>query len=110
MTNLSPTLQGLQDAIGLSVVHSTWQKTKPGKDNHAGQAYSPVRPAPAVTALRIQRHGTVHCVDMLHSCATWPLRSITMRPTPLLHCTAAKGCHAALRPTTTCALSLQLGL
>ena len=32
--------QGLQDAIGLSVVHPTWQPTRPGKDEHAGWAFA----------------------------------------------------------------------
>ena len=32
--------QGLQDAIGLSVVHPTWKQTRPGKDEHWGWAFA----------------------------------------------------------------------
>lgn len=34
-------MQGLQDAIGLSVTHSTWQRTKPDTDDeHCGWAFA----------------------------------------------------------------------
>jgi hypothetical protein len=33
-------VQGLEDAIGLSVVHPTWQKTRPDKDEHAGWTFA----------------------------------------------------------------------
>lgn len=33
-------VQGLQDAVGLSVVHPTWQRTRPGKDEHSGWAFA----------------------------------------------------------------------
>lgn len=34
-------VQGLEDAIGLSVTHSTWQRTKPGTDDeHCGWAFA----------------------------------------------------------------------
>lgn len=40
-------LKGLQDAIGLSVTHSTWQRTKPDtKDEHCGWAFADPKDAP----------------------------------------------------------------
>jgi glutathionyl-hydroquinone reductase len=33
-------LQGLQDAIDLCVTHPTWQRTRPGQDEHAGWAFA----------------------------------------------------------------------
>ncbi|KAJ8600242.1 hypothetical protein CTAYLR_001986 [Chrysophaeum taylorii] len=33
-------LKGLEDVIGLSVVHPTWQRTKPDVDAHAGWAFA----------------------------------------------------------------------
>lgn len=40
-------MQGLQDAIGLSVTHSTWQRTKPGtEDEHCGWAFASPGDAP----------------------------------------------------------------
>jgi hypothetical protein len=33
-------MQGLQDAIGLSVVHPTWQDTRPGVDTHRGWTFA----------------------------------------------------------------------
>jgi len=32
-------MKGLQDAIGLSVTHPTWAKTRPDKDNHTGWVF-----------------------------------------------------------------------
>ncbi|CAD7700373.1 unnamed protein product [Ostreobium quekettii] len=38
-------MKGLQDSIGLSIVHPTWQYTRPGKDGHSGWAfYDPSHP------------------------------------------------------------------
>ena len=40
-------IQGLQDAIGLSVTHSTWQRTKPGTDDqHCGWAFASSEDSP----------------------------------------------------------------
>jgi hypothetical protein len=33
-------VQGLQDVIGLSVVHPTWQATRPGVDEHRGWTFA----------------------------------------------------------------------
>ena len=34
-------MQGLEDAIGVSVVHPTWQRTKPGTDDeHTGWTFA----------------------------------------------------------------------
>lgn len=38
--NTCSTLQGLQDCIGLSVVHPTWKQTRPGKDMHSGWTFA----------------------------------------------------------------------
>lgn len=32
-------LKGLEDAIGVSITHPTWQETKPGKDDHTGWVF-----------------------------------------------------------------------
>jgi putative glutathione S-transferase len=32
-------LKGLEDVISVSVVHPTWQKTKPDVDDHAGWVF-----------------------------------------------------------------------
>lgn len=33
-------LQGLEDVIGLSVTHPTWQRTRPDQDEHCGWAFA----------------------------------------------------------------------
>lgn len=33
-------LQGLQDAVGVSVTHPTWQHTRPDKDEHCGWTFA----------------------------------------------------------------------
>lgn len=33
-------MKGLQDAVGLSVTHPTWQHTRPGQDDHCGWAFA----------------------------------------------------------------------
>lgn len=33
-------MKGLQDSIGVSVTHPTWQKTRPDKDQHAGWVFA----------------------------------------------------------------------
>lgn len=33
-------MKGLTDVIGLSVVHPTWKKTRPGQDEHTGWAFA----------------------------------------------------------------------
>jgi hypothetical protein len=33
-------VQGLEDVIGLSVVHPTWQRTRPDKDEHVGWTFA----------------------------------------------------------------------
>lgn len=33
-------MQGLQSCIGLSVVHPTWQRTKPDIDDHSGWVFA----------------------------------------------------------------------
>jgi len=38
-TLITRNLKGLQDHIGLSIVHPTWQKTRPEKDEHAGWVF-----------------------------------------------------------------------
>lgn len=39
--DIAHVVQGLQDAIGLSVTHSTWQRTKPKSDDeHCGWAFA----------------------------------------------------------------------
>ena len=40
-------IQGLEDVIGLSVTHSTWQRTKPDTDDeHCGWAFASPGDAP----------------------------------------------------------------
>ena len=73
--------------VGCLVVPATCQKTKPGKDNHAGQAYSPVRPAPAVTAVRIQCHVTVQLRGYAALLCNMPPCAVPLRAPPRC-CTA----------------------
>lgn len=43
-------LKGLEDVVGLSVVHPTWKRTRPDKDEHFGWAFAEpgeARPSPA---------------------------------------------------------------
>jgi putative glutathione S-transferase len=45
-TIIMRSLKGLQDHIGLSVVHPTWQYTKPGQDEHTGWVFKKEGDAP----------------------------------------------------------------
>jgi len=38
-TLITRALKGLQDSISVTVVHPTWQKTRPGKDEHTGWVF-----------------------------------------------------------------------
>lgn len=38
-TLMTRALKGLEDAISVTVVHPTWQKTRPGQDDHAGWVF-----------------------------------------------------------------------
>ena len=46
--NITTNIQGLEDAIGVSVVHPTWQKTKPDdpSDEHYGWTFASPDDAP----------------------------------------------------------------
>ena len=50
-------LQGLEDAIGLSVTHSTWQRTKPDTDDeHCGWAFASPGDAPLHSSTGVIQH------------------------------------------------------
>lgn len=53
-----PFSQGLQDVIGLSVTHPTWQLTRPGQDEHAGWAFAAPSDPPLSSATG---HGSFPC-------------------------------------------------
>jgi len=42
-------LKGLEDAIGLSVTHQLWQRTRPGVDEHCGWAFADPSDPPLVS-------------------------------------------------------------
>lgn len=39
-------LQGLEDVVGLSVTHPTWQRTRPDQDEHTGWTFAAPGDAP----------------------------------------------------------------
>ena len=39
-------MKGLENAIGVSIVHPTWQATRPGQDKHCGWAFASPSDAP----------------------------------------------------------------
>lgn len=50
--------QGLQDVIGLSVTHPTWQPTRPGEDEHCGWAFAAPGDPPLASSTG---HGSFPC-------------------------------------------------
>ena len=61
-TLLARNLKGLQDHIGLSVVHPTWQKTKPDKDDHVGWVFRSENDEPLKSILGF---GSFPCKDVI---------------------------------------------
>lgn len=60
-TNFHTILQGLEDAIGVSVVHPTWQRTKPGTDDeHTGWAFADPQGPPFKS---VTGHGSFPPID-----------------------------------------------
>ncbi|KAL0037851.1 hypothetical protein WJX79_001928 [Trebouxia sp. C0005] len=56
-------LKGLQDAIGLSVTHSTWQRTKPDTDDeHCGWAFASPGDAPLKSSTGYGEFPTTDCI------------------------------------------------
>lgn len=51
-------VKGLQDVIGLSVTHPTWQHTRPGQDEHTGWAFAGPRDPPLSSSTG---HGSFGC-------------------------------------------------
>jgi len=51
-------LKGLQEAIGLSVVHPTWQRTRPDKDEHCGWTFRDPADPPLSSSTG---HGSFDC-------------------------------------------------
>lgn len=51
-------MKGLQDVIGLSVTHPTWQHTRPGQDEHSGWAFASPEDAPRASTTG---HGSFGC-------------------------------------------------
>ena len=64
LTNLIPAnRQGLEDAIGVSVVHPTWQRTKPGtEDEHTGWAFADPKDPPFTSSTG---HGSFPPIDCI---------------------------------------------
>lgn len=56
-------IKGLQDAIGLSVTHSTWQRTKPGTDDeHCGWAFAGPQEPPLHSSTGYGEFTTEGCI------------------------------------------------
>ena len=55
-------LKGLQDHIGLSVVHPTWQYTKPGQDEHTGWVFRKEGDPPVKN---VKEMGSFPCKDVV---------------------------------------------
>ena len=54
-------VQGLEDAIGLSVTHSTWQRTKPDtEDEHCGWAFASPEDSPLQSSTGLRCSGYLH--------------------------------------------------
>mmetsp|Transcript_59628 Transcript_59628/g.189739 ORF Transcript_59628/g.189739 Transcript_59628/m.189739 type:complete len:394 (+) Transcript_59628:70-1251(+) len=51
-------MKGLEDCIGVSVVHPTWQKTRPGKDEHSGWVFRDPSDPPCTS---MEGHGSFSC-------------------------------------------------
>ncbi|KAL4444882.1 hypothetical protein ABPG77_003932 [Micractinium sp. CCAP 211/92] len=51
-------MKGLQDVIGLSVTHPTWQPTRPGQDEHTGWAFAAPGDSPLASPTG---HGSFPC-------------------------------------------------
>ena len=64
--------QGLEDAISVSVVHPTWQRTKPDSDDeHTGWAFADPNGPPFTSSTGLQRcrHGWL--VMPAHTLQAW---------------------------------------
>jgi len=61
-TLIMRSLKGLQDHIGLSVVHPTWQYTKPGQDEQAGWVFKKEGDAPLAN---LNGFGSFPCKDVI---------------------------------------------
>eukprot|EP01025_Chloroclados_australasicus_P017561 TRINITY_DN1895_c1_g1_i1.p1 TRINITY_DN1895_c1_g1~~TRINITY_DN1895_c1_g1_i1.p1 ORF type:complete len:373 (-),score=30.90 TRINITY_DN1895_c1_g1_i1:239-1357(-) len=55
-------LKGLEDAIGLSIVHPTWQRTRPDKDEHTGWAFKDPSDPPISSSTGFGSFGCEGCV------------------------------------------------
>eukprot|EP01023_Acetabularia_acetabulum_P063709 TRINITY_DN8041_c0_g1_i1.p1 TRINITY_DN8041_c0_g1~~TRINITY_DN8041_c0_g1_i1.p1 ORF type:complete len:391 (+),score=45.13 TRINITY_DN8041_c0_g1_i1:27-1199(+) len=55
-------LKGLQDVIGLSVVHPTWQFTRPGKDEHTGWAFRSLEDPPLASSTGFGSFDSTGCI------------------------------------------------
>lgn len=57
-------LKGLDEAIGLSVTHPTWQRTRPDdeEDTHAGWAFTDPSDPPVTP---VSGHGSIDCRDCI---------------------------------------------
>jgi putative glutathione S-transferase len=57
-------LKGLEDAISISIVHSTWQRTKPddANDEHAGWVFRSESDPPLTTSLGFGLFGNEGCI------------------------------------------------
>jgi len=61
-TLITRNLKGLQDHIGLSIVHPTWEKTRPDKDDHAGWVFRSEKDEPMKSVLGF---GSFPCKDVI---------------------------------------------
>jgi len=55
-------LKGLQDHVGLSIVHPTWRKTRPEKDDHFGWVFANPGDAPLTNS---EGMGSFECEDVI---------------------------------------------
>ena len=62
-------LKGLEEHIGLSIVHPTWQKTRPEKDNHTGWVFRSEDDEPLKTSLGFGSFPGTGCIpDVVNNC------------------------------------------
>lgn len=61
-------VQGLQDVIGLSVTHPTWQPTRPGQDEHTGWAFAAPGDPPLASPTG---HGSFPCDGCIPDSGWW---------------------------------------
>jgi len=61
-TLIMRSLKGLQDHIGLSIVHPTWQETNPGQEEHAGWVFRREGDPPLKS---IKGFGSFPCKDVI---------------------------------------------